>query len=199
MLGDRFVDRGRFAIGDVNVLDATAALTHTKNHVELLSAGTLIFLGASETALGFAADIRFIDFYDAAKLLKRAGFVLHCLANTMRQIPSGAVGTDSQVLFQLVRRDAFLRVYDDSKGHEPLVQGKMRVIEDRSASGRELLFACWLQALKDAGTLFMCALCAVLLFARHGVSGPRDAADLIHATGRAANDAIGPAHLLDVP
>ncbi len=53
--------------------------------------------------------------------------------NAMREIPCRAIRSNSQVRLQLIRRDAFLGVHDDCKGHEPLVQGEMRVIEDRAA------------------------------------------------------------------
>jgi hypothetical protein len=77
-----------------------------------------------------------------------------------------SVRADAQVLFQLIRADTFLRVYNDGKGHEPLVQGEMRVIEDRAASGREVLLTGSLQALIKVPANVLCGALAVIRLIR---------------------------------
>ena len=62
----------------------------------------------------------------------------------------------------------------------------MGVIEDRATGSGELLLAGRLKALVKALADVLCRALA------------RDPADAITAADRAANDAIGPAHLLDV-
>src|SRR5262249_969167 len=101
----------------------------------------LLVADATVTVLRFSRNVSFIQLHDAAKLVKRVCGFGHRFPDAVRHIPSGAIGTDSQLLFQLVRADAFLRVYGDGKSHEPFVQRKVRVVEDRSRGRRELRFA----------------------------------------------------------
>ena len=57
----------------------------------------------------------------------------------------------------LTRGDALLRFRDERKAEKPLRQREMSVVEDRTASRRELLFAGFLKALKQLAALLLLA------------------------------------------
>src|SRR5258708_35627697 len=98
-------------------------------------------------------------------------------------MPSGTV-IHAEVTFQLLCRDALLSFTDQRNSQKPFGEGQVRVVEDRAASGAELLPTS--QALIDASALVLASLAGNL----------GDAANL--ATVNAAHLAVGPAHLFDV-
>jgi len=78
-----------------------------------------------------------------------------------------------------------LGLADERNRHKPFCEGRVRVVENRAASGAELLAATLFQALVDADALILASLAGNLR-------------DIQHATVNAAQIAIGPAHLLQV-
>jgi len=86
----------------------------------------------------FAADIGFIDLYDA---VQRCWVdFLHRSADTMAQIPRRLV-RDAQRALELVRAHAFLGLAQQVDTEKPLPQWQVRIVEDRSGSHRELVAA----------------------------------------------------------
>ena len=82
-----------------------------------------------------AADIGFVNFDFARKLLKGSG--LHRLADSMIHKPSGFL-SDAKMLSEFIRANAVLHVYDHPDGRKPLVQAYRRILEYGSRLGAKL-------------------------------------------------------------
>ena len=65
---------------------------------------------------------------------------VHCSANAVAEIPCRLVG-DSKDALQLIGAHTLLRLTKKVDAQEPLPQGKVRVIEDRSSGDSELIAA----------------------------------------------------------
>jgi len=87
-------------------------------------------------ALLFSADVGFIHFDNAVK--HRLIYLPHCSADTMAEVPSSFV-TDPECAFNLIRAHPLPRFTEEQGGEKPLLQRKMRVIEDRACSDRKLI------------------------------------------------------------
>src|ERR1700722_9023932 len=88
------------------------------------------------------ADIGFVHFDSTVK--HRLIYFFHSRTNAMTEIPRGFVGAfvfSPDRPLELHRAHAFLGFADQQHGNEPDRQRKMRIVEDRTASGGELVFA----------------------------------------------------------
>ncbi len=83
-------------------------------------------------------DPGFIYFYGPAQFMPP--HLAHCLADSVAEIPGGLVG-DRQGPFHLVCGHSFLGFDHQIHGGKPLPKGKVSIMEDRPASGGELVAA----------------------------------------------------------
>lgn len=63
---------------------------------------------------------------------------LHGRSDTMAEVPCGLVA-DSEFPLHLIRRMPFARFAEQQRGEEPFLQGKVRVVEDRSRCDSKLV------------------------------------------------------------
>src|SRR6266404_1400413 len=100
------------------------ALTDADN--DLLSAESESSLVLVSTLL--AANVGFVDFYSAAKKLRRRNGS-HCRADAVTQVPRGFIA-DSHHPLNLIRAHTLARFAEHVSDSEPLVQRQVRVMED---------------------------------------------------------------------
>ena len=89
-------------------------------------------------SMQFAADIGFIHFDSTIE----HGLIcfFHCCTDAMAKIPSSLIAHPNGTL-DLVSGDSLARFAEQQCHHEPFRQRKMRVMEDRAGSDRELVIA----------------------------------------------------------
>src|SRR4051794_12216417 len=87
---------------------------------------------------GLATDKRLVGFNGLAGTAEMASGAFHRLADAVKQEPSALVG-DAERAVQLVGREALLAAAEKRIGHEPFVQGDLRVFHDRADRDRERL------------------------------------------------------------
>ena len=84
----------------------------------------------------FPADEAFVDFDDAAQLVKVIARAAR-LAETLQHEPSGLLG-NANLFAELQAGDAFPCGYEQVHGVEPLVQGNVAALEDRACTDGEI-------------------------------------------------------------
>src|SRR5437764_1625737 len=127
--------RQRAALGVLRVEETQLSATLADADHDFLVSG----MRPLSVAFMLSADVGLINLYGAGKRLLR-GNGCHRLANPMAEIPSRFV-TDSHHAMNLVRAHPLARFAKQICNSEPLVQGEMRVMKDRSSGHGELIAA----------------------------------------------------------
>lgn len=116
---------------------ATAALPHAENRCFADRAAPSVKLLALVLVRLFAADVRLVNFDDAAQLVE---LVAACLAEPPEDEPSRLLG-NADLLGELHRGDALACRNDEIHRIDPLMQRNMRPFEDRAGANGEILLA----------------------------------------------------------
>ena len=93
------------------------------------------FPNVSVHVLGLATDVRFIHLNLTTQ--HRSIDYLHCVSNSVAQIPRGLVSANPQVTLQLFCADSLFRIQYQSDCLEPHYERKMGIVEDRAGRGSE--------------------------------------------------------------
>ena len=111
---------------------------HSQIAVALTNADDYRLLRSRTPTALLAANVGFVNLYGAAK------FVLsrfqHSRANAMAEIPRSFIA-DLKLALHLVSRHAFARFTEQVGRKEPLPQGQVRIVEDRSSRRAKLVAA----------------------------------------------------------
>ena len=111
--------------------------------------GRFVVLRPLPALVVLAADVGFIGFDHAGERFFVGQFKqTHRPEDAMRQVPRALIGR-AQIALKLFRAEAFLCVHHQGDRCEPFVQRQMRVVEDRSRGGTELVAAFGILALVD--------------------------------------------------
>ncbi len=132
ILSNVFCKRSRLHVRGMEEPQIAAALTNTNDY---------FFGGAAPrlaTTWGPAAHICFVHFDST----RHHGLVnlFHGGPDAMAEIPRGLVA-DAQSTFDLVRGHSLAGFAEQKRSHEPLLQGQMGVVEDRSSGDSKLIVA----------------------------------------------------------
>jgi hypothetical protein len=133
ILADILFERSALCIARVEESQVAATLTDSDNDFLVI-----VFCCLSLPPI-LAANVGFVHFDFAAE--HRSVDFDHCSADSVTEIPCRSVASDSERALHLASGHAFLGFTEEQGSEEPLVQGEMAVIENRSSRHGELVVA----------------------------------------------------------
>lgn len=139
VLGDIFFDvlceRTNFRVLGMEEAKIAVALADADDYFFV---GALLPAPIFSRAMQATADIGFIHLDRSIEHL--AVYLFHRRADAMAEIPSGFVA-DSECALDLAGGHSLFRFAEQERGEKPLVQGQVRVIENRASGDGELVVA----------------------------------------------------------